>query len=121
MKNIDYYVDNKLKYWAAYSIKIITRALGYPSCSAFLNNGSSPGTNKAAKYLGSDDFEMIERCVVQLKNHRPEWATAVMICYVLKSPKTHIAQYSFSYDQYKRNLQLAKSWLAGALSGKYYG
>lgn len=120
MKNIDYFVDNRLKYWASYSIKIITQGLGFPSCSSFLNTGSARDTNKESKYLGSDEFESTEKCIVELRKHKPEWATAIMICYVLKSPRTHVAQYSLTYDQYKRNLQLGKSWLAGALAGKYY-
>lgn len=120
MKNIDYFVDSRLKYWASYSIKMITQGLGYPSCSSFLNIGSSHSTDKASRYLGSDEFESIEKCVIELKKHKPEWATSIMICYVLKSPRTKIARYSLTYDQYKRNLQLAKSWLAGAIAGKYY-
>lgn len=118
MINIDYYVDSKLRAWAAWSLKLLCGHLGAPSQSSFLNvlNGG-PSTSSSVLY--DDKYDDVERAMIQLQLYKPILARCIYIRYFQKNPREHVERYGLTYANYKKNLLTAKNFIAGALLGKY--
>jgi hypothetical protein len=121
-KNIDIYIDMRLKKWGAWCERIMTGSIGYPSSSAFTKIGEARNFKAVSvDLINSDDEELeeTEEAVKQLHKHKKKLADIIRINYVSGGKlKEKCLKCNISYDSFKKNLAIARAFMAGFIMRK---
>lgn len=116
---VDWYVNFRLKKWAAWSIKCINAEIGYPSRSVegrLMDDGGILSKSSAPFYgFSNEECEEIEAYINELVLYKPKFARALKLKYFSKNIKNDLEKIGMSKDTYHKHLQGARVWFAAKI------
>jgi hypothetical protein len=116
---VDWFVDQKLKRWAKWSLSVMAFGLGYPSRSVegrLLDGGGLLIKSTATPQMMYDEeSENVEKLLNELGSYKPQLATALRLKYISSDIKKDLCLHSLAMPTFKKNLSEARAWMAASL------
>jgi hypothetical protein len=123
MSNFDIFLDLRLRNWALFCERILVGGLGFPKKSVIAKIAeygvrvSVPASSRVLLDCDmNDEIKEIDDAVQDLSSYKSILAKVIMLRYMCSGNlKDELQRQNMSHSTYKKNLALAKAFIACAL------